>query len=140
MMKTVLKEFSIRKEKLKGSGGPITPDIVRASRENNFTLVKSALEQNPACINDQDPVTGMTALHWACANRNKEVFDLLGEFPNLSYDLLTFAGQSPEQLALESGATEIADALHQRIFVQDHLDEDPYADNSSVSIFSPKDP
>lgn len=51
-------------------------DIVLGARMNSLETVKAALEENPNCINRQGEA-GFTALHWACSNRNWEIFDVL---------------------------------------------------------------
>jgi ankyrin repeat protein len=115
----------------------ITPNIVKAAKENNTAGVKSALRSNPACVNDVDSQTLMSALHWSCANRNSEIYDILVAQDGIDLRPTNSRGQEPAELAMRSGASKIADDLHRRIHFQDHMSADPYGGDSTVTIFDP---
>lgn len=52
-------------------------NIVESARLNKNDVVIDILKENPQAINDQDPKTGMTALHWVGANMNYELGEIL---------------------------------------------------------------
>lgn len=118
----------------------ITPDIVRAAKKNNLRGVIDALAEDPSCVNSFDTETHMTALHWACANRNTKIFNTLVDHPGIKLEPVSKTGKKPAQLALESSAPNLADQLHRRIFIQDHLSDDPFDESTNVEKFDPREP
>lgn len=53
-----------------------TPEIVWLAQNNRVAEFRTYLAKHPKEINLQGP-GGLTALHWACSNRNLEIFELL---------------------------------------------------------------
>ena len=87
------------------------PNIIRGAMKADFEEVKAALKENPACITEADPKTGLTALHIACGEGNLMMVDLLCDQPD--YDILKLDGwgRSPLYMAVAIGDEEILERL-----------------------------
>lgn len=80
-------------------------DIILGARQNSLETVKAALEQNSECINRQGE-GGFTALHWACSNRNWEIFETLLAHEPEKVDpwIEDIRGKRPVDLAIDRHA------------------------------------
>ena len=92
-------------------------DIVLGARQNSLETVKSALEENPSCINQQGEA-GFTALHWACSNRNLDIFELLLAQRSVRVDpwIEDVRGKRPVDLAIERHAEVLVTQLFQMMY------------------------
>lgn len=92
-------------------------DIVLGARQNSLETVKSALEENPYCINRQGEA-GFAALHWACSNRNLEIFELLLAQQSVKVNpwIEDVRGKRPIDLAIERHADVLVTTLFQLMY------------------------
>ena len=96
-------------------------NIVVGSMLNDLDEVVRALNEDPKCINTIDPETKMTALHWAGANGNYLIAELLFNHEDDLVDpfLKDSWGRIPIDLALGCGNQKVIDFFQQRMFADD---------------------
>ncbi|MEO1242775.1 MAG: ankyrin repeat domain-containing protein [Pseudomonadota bacterium] len=87
------------------------PDIVRYARLNQYHSLYHALRKNPLRVNDIDPISLMTALHWACANRSLKSVQEILEVDEVDLWVKDKFGRTAMDIALDSGNMEIIDLL-----------------------------
>jgi len=91
-----------------------TFDIIHGAKFGIYEEVEAALRENPKCINQQD-ASGLTAMHWAAANRDVGIANLLAahKFDPLKKDI---RGRTARDHAIESGEKDIVELLTQRMY------------------------
>lgn len=94
-----------------------TPEIVWLAQNNRVKEFKTYLTNHPEEINLQGP-GGLTALHWACSNRNLEIFELLLEHePEKANPWIEdVRGKKPVDLAIDRHADVLVTKLFQRMY------------------------
>ncbi len=92
-------------------------DIILGARQNSLETVQGALAENPNCINRQGD-GGFTALHWACSNRNLEIFHALLRHTQEKVDpwIEDVRGKKPVDLAIDRHADVLVTALFQLMY------------------------
>lgn len=95
----------------------IQPDIVQAAKYGLARDVERALTENPSCINHQD-ASGLTALHWACGNRDIEILTILLEHEAEKANLWVkdCRGRRAVDHAIDSGDHGIVDELKKYMY------------------------
>lgn len=112
------------------------PGIVIASEANNAEGVKAALKADPYCINAQDQFL-MTALHWAGANGNLEIANILFSHAELPVDpwIKDKFNRFAINLAMRCGNSKVTDLIQQHMLTEEHKDK-----ASASGLFSGKEP
>lgn len=117
-------------------------DIVRAAEANDLHEVFAALNEYSPCINFQDPITKMTALHWAGANRNLALGQTLFGWTQDKVDpwLRDKWDRLPVDLAIKTGNETLINLFHAKMFPEDYqYDFDPLDPPKGVlPVLSPK--
>lgn len=117
-------------------------DIIYGSATNNDMIVTGALKEDPHCINNQDPETLMTALHWTGANRNLRIAEILFAQTAVKVDpwLKDKWGRLPMDLAQVTGNPSLIDLFHRKMFPEDYqYDFDPLdPPEGIIPVITPK--
>jgi len=112
------------------------------ARENNIDYVAGELARDPECVNQQDPKTLMTALHWVGANRNLAIGKLIFDQQNPKADpwIKDGWGRLAVDLAIETGNQTLIDLFHRHMFPEDYAyDFDPLdPPEGATPIITPK--
>ncbi|MFN3171244.1 MAG: hypothetical protein ACE37E_11185 [Hyphomicrobiales bacterium] len=58
--------------------------IIRGAEMADIDEISKALAEDPQCINDTDPATGLTALLISCCDRNHSIIDFLIQQPGIN--------------------------------------------------------
>lgn len=106
------------------SGATPHPIYYYAER-NDLNGVAQVLQEKPVAINQQDPETGMTALHWAGANRNLRLGEMLfgQEIPRVDPWIKDRWDRLPAELAIKTGNESLIDLFHRMMFREDYEPE-----------------
>ncbi len=99
-------------------------DIIIAAKFGQSKDVFSALEEDPFCINKQNGA-GLTALHWASANRDLTTVNLLLRHQRELANpwLEDSKGRKPINHAIDSACDAIVQILTERMFGPDKPEE-----------------
>lgn len=114
-----------------------TFDIIKGARRGDVEEVKNALAEDPDCINTQDQVNGLTALHYAAANGHFSLVDLLCDTDGVDTGISDFEGRTPSHLAWVIGRGDIEKRIDRDLDerIRRKLELDDTADN--VTVFRP---
>lgn len=104
-------------------------DIIYGAETNDRYIIQGALEDDPECINAQDPDTKMTALHWAGANRSLFTAELL--FAQTAVKVDPWIRDKWDRLAIElaigTGNQTLIDLIQRKMFPEEYeYDFDPH--------------
>ncbi|MEL6824771.1 MAG: ankyrin repeat domain-containing protein [Pseudomonadota bacterium] len=125
-----------RKGKKLGSGDlpPGSPNLIRASKANDADAVRAALKGVPDSINGQEERSGMTAVHWASANRNLEIAEILfsHEGQKLDLGIRDYFGRLSIDLAIASGHDGIIDLHHRAMFPENQREFDEFDEAENI--------
>lgn len=91
------------------------PDIIRGVRNNDFTEVLDALNQDPACINKQD-LFGRTASMYAALGSNLEMLTWLSKRDSFDPTLSDKEGNNMMHYAFWSGDKELVNFVFRLIY------------------------
>jgi ankyrin repeat protein len=116
--------------------------IFENAQQNDVDAVARILVLTPGCINQQDPATLMTVLHWSGANRNLALGKLLFDQKEPKVDpwIRDRWGRLAVDLALETGNQTLIDLFHRHMFPEDYENDfDPLDPPKGVTpIITPK--
>lgn len=84
-----------------------TFDIIKGARRGDIEEVTNALQEDPDCINTQDQINGLTALHFAASNGHYSMVDLLCEADGVDTSMPDFEGRTASHLAWVIGRSDI---------------------------------
>lgn len=116
------------------------PNIIRGAMSADFDQVKAALEENPACITEADPVTGLTALHIAAGEGNGAMVDLLCSQPGYDLSIQDAWGRQPPYMAIAIGRHDIIERMMRDIDTLHRRNEGYVPDDSNVTPLRPRRP
>lgn len=120
------------------------PSIIRGAMKADFNEVKAALKENPNCISETDPRTGMTALHIATGGWNFELVSFLCDQPGYekALEIQDVQGRTPVFMAIINGRKDIEERLMRdavrRIEEMDKISKQDSV--GKVSILKPNPP
>lgn len=109
-------------------------DIILGAENADLSEVRGAIEQDPSSVNEQDPDTGLTAMHIAAADSNTSIFNELMKQPNLDLEIRDHWGRSAIDLSIATGHEALTERLLQRRYPQFFEDDDPYPDNGAPHL------
>lgn len=92
-----------------------TPDIIRGVRNNDFSEVQDALDQNPKCINKQD-MYGRTAVMYAAMGKNQIMLEWLSEREGFEKDLIDNEENNILYYAFWSGDKELVNFVFRLLY------------------------
>ena len=112
-------------------------DIIKGARRGDMEEVTSALEEDPGCINTQDQVNGLTALHFAASNGHYSMVNLLCDADGVDTSIPDFEGRTASHLAWVIGRSDIESRIDRDLNerLRKKLALDDAADN--VTILKP---
>ncbi len=115
-------------------------DIISATRNNDTEEVIAALEDNPDCILDTDR-NEMNALHWAAANNNYEISNILFKALGIERirEIKDRFGREPMKLAIANGHDALTELYFQNIFPEVYEHDDPYNSDDTTTPFPGND-
>jgi len=117
--------------------------ILRGADSNDWEEVKSALLEDPDCINEQDERMGITAMHIAAADGNMTLVKFLLQQPGCRSSMADHSGRMPSHLAEAIGREDIVAVLRRAsadriraawINELDVLNELPSKENSEATL------
>ena len=122
------------------------PNIIRGAMNADLHEVKAALLDNPTCINEADPETGLTAMHIGGGEGDYDLVDLLCQQPGYDISLRDAWGRTPYFMARIIGRQDIVERMFQDIDAnlrrKEALfgDEEKLQEDHNVTVFDPRGP
>ncbi|WP_306260382.1 hypothetical protein [Pararhizobium sp. IMCC21322] len=120
------------------------PNIIRGAMNADLEEVKAALLENPDCINEADPETGLTAMHIGGGEGDYALVDLLCNQPGFDISLRDAWGRTPYLMARVIGRQDIIDRMFEQINAEIsrrlELEDSETEDSASVTHFRPRRP
>lgn len=101
-------------------------NIIIGAENADLAEVRGAIQENQSSVNEQDPDTGLTAMHIAAADSNASIFNELMNQPNLDLEVRDYWGRTAIDLAISAGHEELTERLFERRYPQFFGDDDPY--------------
>ncbi|MCB1530208.1 MAG: hypothetical protein H6853_07615 [Rhodospirillales bacterium] len=82
-------------------------NIIRGAIRGDIDEVRNALQEDPACVNKQEAVTGWTALRYAASSGEYSMVDLLCNAEGIKTSIPDIRGRTPAHLAWVIGREDI---------------------------------
>ena len=119
------------------------PNIIRGAIKADLEELQSALIENPNCINDTDPATGVTALFIAAIDGNYSIVDFLCDQPGIKVDIMDKFGRTAYMAAIEIGRDDILERIMRdtnRSIAKLEAIDDAEESAPNITAFRPKPP